>query len=96
MEQTISKNEKGSGYATAGLVLGIVSLITWILPLLGYPVSIVGIVMASNGLRSGRLGVGAQYCGTCGHHLFLYFRGALLDQFALRAVVLVYNRDRLL
>lgn len=54
MEQTISKNEKGSGYATAGLVLGIVSLITWILPLLGYPVSIVGIVMASNGLRSER------------------------------------------
>lgn len=31
--------------AIAALVLGIVSLIVWLLPLFGYPVSIIGIIM---------------------------------------------------
>lgn len=30
----------------AGFVLGIISLIAWILPLAGYPVSIVGLVLS--------------------------------------------------
>ena len=37
------------GQSIASLVLGICSLIAWILPLFGYPVSIVGIVMGAMG-----------------------------------------------
>lgn len=41
MEQNIQQNQSKSP-----LVLGILSLITWILPIVGYPVSIVGIIMS--------------------------------------------------
>ncbi|GKX68287.1 hypothetical protein [Inconstantimicrobium mannanitabidum] len=41
MEQNIQPNQSKSP-----LVLGILSLITWILPIVGYPVSIVGIIMS--------------------------------------------------
>ena len=34
--------KKSSGKATASLILGIISLVAWLLPLIGYPVSIVG------------------------------------------------------
>src|SRR6266487_5468961 len=39
--------DRGSGFAIAGLVLGIVSIVAAILPICGFPVSIVGIVMAA-------------------------------------------------
>ena len=38
--------------AVVGLILGIASLLAWLLPLLGYPVSIVGIVMGALGTKS--------------------------------------------
>jgi hypothetical protein len=44
--------DRGSGFAIAGLVLGIVSIVAAILPICGFPVSIVGIVMAALGRRS--------------------------------------------
>ena len=44
--------EKHNGKATASLVLGIISLIAWILPLAGYPVSIIGLVMGVYGRKS--------------------------------------------
>lgn len=50
--------QKHNGKATASLVLGIVSMITWLLPLFGYPVSIVGIVMGAFGLQSEKRGMG--------------------------------------
>ena len=41
-----------NGKATAGFTLGIIGLIAWILPLFGYPVNIIGIIMSSIGLKS--------------------------------------------
>ena len=40
---SVPKRES-SGKATAALILGISSLIAWLFPLFGYPVSIIGIV----------------------------------------------------
>jgi hypothetical protein len=36
--------------ATAALILGIGSLVAWLIPLLGFPVSIVGIIMGATGI----------------------------------------------
>ncbi len=47
----MSPPEKGRGMAVAGLVLGILGMIVWLLPFLGLPVSIVGIVLAVQGRR---------------------------------------------
>lgn len=41
-----------NGKATAGFTLGIIGIIAWILPLFGYPVNIIGIIMSSIGLKS--------------------------------------------
>ncbi len=45
-------DSKQNGKAIASLVLGLVGLIAWLLPLAGYPVTIVGIVMGVKGLKS--------------------------------------------
>ena len=44
--------DKHNGKATASLVLGIISLVAWLIPLFGYPVSIVGLVMGFYGIKS--------------------------------------------
>jgi hypothetical protein len=44
------------GKATAGMVLGIISLLFWCLPILGLPVSIVGLVLSNKGLKSNSRG----------------------------------------
>lgn len=38
--------------ATTGMILGIIAVIAWLLPLVGYPVTICGIVFSTKGLRS--------------------------------------------
>jgi hypothetical protein len=43
--------------ATAALVLGIIGLIAWLIPLFGYPVTIVGIVMGVKGRKSEKKGM---------------------------------------
>ena len=45
-------SDSASGKAVAGLVLGLVSIIAWLLPLIGYPVTICGIVFGAKGLKS--------------------------------------------
>ena len=40
--------------AVAGFILGLVSILAWILPLFGYPVTICGIVFSSKGLKSSK------------------------------------------
>ena len=44
--------EPGSGQALAGVILGGIGLIAWLLPLIGYPVSITGLVLSIRGRRS--------------------------------------------
>lgn len=41
-----------NGAATAGLVLGIISLIGWIIPLFGAPISIIGLIQSVKGQKS--------------------------------------------
>lgn len=41
-----------NGKATKGLVLGIVGLVAWIIPLVGAPVTIIGLIFSIKGLRS--------------------------------------------
>lgn len=41
-----------SGLAIAGLVLGIISMVAWLLPICGFPISIVGIVLSGLGMGS--------------------------------------------
>lgn len=48
----------GSGLSTAGLVLGILSVLTWLFPVIGVPISIVGLVLGSMGKRRGGGGAG--------------------------------------
>lgn len=45
--------EEGKGFAIAALVLGCCGLFAWCLPLLGYPVTIVGIIMGIIGIKKG-------------------------------------------
>jgi hypothetical protein len=46
------QNEPGRGLALAGMILGIISIVAWIIPLTGYPVAIVGIILSALGRRS--------------------------------------------
>jgi len=41
-----------NGAASAGLVLGIISLLGWIIPLIGAPISIIGLVQSVRGQKS--------------------------------------------
>ncbi len=46
-----------NGKATASLVLGIIGLVAWIFPLIGFPVTIVGLIMGVNGRKSEKKGI---------------------------------------
>lgn len=44
--------DQNRGLALAGLILGIISLIAWIIPIFGFPFAIVGIILSALGRRS--------------------------------------------
>ncbi len=46
-----------NGKATTGLVLGIIGLLAWILPLIGAPITIIGLIFGIKGLKSLKRGV---------------------------------------
>lgn len=41
-----------NGKTTTGFILGIISLIAWLIPLFGYPVTIIGIIMSAIGIKN--------------------------------------------
>lgn len=49
---TTKQSESTDKNATVGLILGLISIVAWLLPLFGYPVTICGIVFSSKGLKS--------------------------------------------
>lgn len=51
--QTVDKK----GQALTSLILGLISIIAWIIPILGLPASIVGLVMGIIGRKSSRRGM---------------------------------------
>ena len=48
---------KGGGKAIASLVLGIVGLFAWLIPLIGFPVTIVGLIMGVLSMKSENRGM---------------------------------------
>jgi hypothetical protein len=44
------------GKAKAGMILGIIGLFAWFIPIVGFPMTIVGIVMSAFGLKSDKRG----------------------------------------
>ena len=53
MEHKIDLEKK----AKNSLILGVIGMVAWLLPLAGFPVTIVGIVAASKGLKSKKRGL---------------------------------------
>ncbi len=49
--------EKKSGMSVASMVLGISGLIAWILPLIGFPVTIAGLILGISGRKKGGKGM---------------------------------------
>lgn len=45
-------NDSADKNAKTGMILGIISVIAWLLPLVGYPVTICGIALSVKGLKS--------------------------------------------
>ncbi len=56
------------GQSIASLVLGICSFIAWLIPLFGYPVSIVGIVMGAMAMKKGgkKMAIAGIICSSIG------------------------------
>ena len=50
-------NEEKKGMSIASMVLGIVGFIAWCLPLVGFPVTIVGLVLGILGIKKGGKGM---------------------------------------
>ena len=50
MNNSVNKNR--NLYALVGMILGLYSIIAWIIPLIGYPCTIVGIIFSACGIGS--------------------------------------------
>lgn len=54
--QIINYSSEGQGTATASLILGLFALFAWIIPLIGLPISIAGIITGSISLSKSQSG----------------------------------------
>lgn len=48
----VEHTEKGKTQAIIGLILGLVSIVAWYIPLIGFPVTVCGIIFSSIGMKS--------------------------------------------
>lgn len=48
----VGNTEKGKTQAIIGLILGLVSIVAWYIPLIGFPVSVCGIIFSTIGMKS--------------------------------------------
>lgn len=54
-ENNVQKsNSKNSVKALTGFVLGLCSIMAWVIPLIGFPVTVIGIIFSALGLNSDR------------------------------------------
>jgi hypothetical protein len=51
------EEQKGGGKAVASLVLGIIGVFAWLIPLIGFPVTIVGLILGIGGMKSSSRGM---------------------------------------
>ncbi len=47
-----NNTDKGKTQAIIGLILGLVSIIAWFIPLIGFPVTVCGIIFSGLGMKS--------------------------------------------
>lgn len=47
-------NEKKEKQAMVGFILGLCSIAAWLLPIIGYPVTIIGIIFSAMGMKSSK------------------------------------------
>ena len=67
MQDNLMGNNR-KGHATASFTLGFVNLLLWLIPLLGFPGTIVGLIMGILGLQStyrGKAIAGIVLCSIC-------------------------------
>ena len=73
--------KKSSGKATASLILGIISLVAWLLPLIGYPVSIVGLCLGISDRKKEKDHADKDLKYTFAHMtLFVYRNTSLMNE----------------
>lgn len=48
----VSNTEKGKTQSIIGLILGLVSIVAWYIPLIGFPITIIGIIFSAIGMKS--------------------------------------------
>lgn len=51
------EEQSGGGKAIASLILGVFGMVAWFIPLFGVPVTVVGLVMGINGMKSRQRGM---------------------------------------
>jgi hypothetical protein len=78
------------GSATAGLILGILSTYTWLLPIVGFPLAIAGIVLSVKGRRSATV----RIMGTIGLVLAIIGLVLALANAALGAFLVLHAKTR--
>lgn len=54
----MENDKKNNGLSIASFVLGLVGLLAWLLPLVGYPVTIVGLILGCISRKHGKNGFG--------------------------------------
>ena len=60
MENNENNNQQPAQQSIAGFVLGLISIVAWILPLVGYPVTIVGIVLSAKAIKQDKTNLKAK------------------------------------
>lgn len=73
--------EEEKGMSIASMVLGIVGFIAWCLPIAGYPVTIVGIVLGVKGMKKGGKGMAIAGIIMCTITLVLTLINSILGAF---------------
>lgn len=51
------QNQEISGKALASMILGIIGLIAWLIPLFGLPITVIGLILGVNSLKSNNSGI---------------------------------------
>ncbi len=54
VENGVTTDTKEDKHALNGFILGLISILAWFIPLIGYPVTICGIVFSAEGLKSNK------------------------------------------
>lgn len=57
VENEVKVETKEDKHALTGFILGLISILAWFIPLIGYPVTICGIVFSVKGLKSNKKGL---------------------------------------